>query len=154
MDEEWKKDAEEVEEWLMNMRGYIYNSWNESPEAFGRALKQQRLDDRDMLLLLFYLAKKDAIARETEKPDERREKMEENAFEAAMKLRELAAEKYYDDYEVIWQRIIMSENISELLMDYNSSKYNVSVSDVTPCKINDDCLHCCPSVRQQFTVLA
>ena len=30
----------------------------------------------------------------------------------------------------------------------------VSVSDVTPCKINDDCLHCCPSVRQQFTVLA
>ena len=31
---------------------------------------------------------------------------------------------------------------------------DVSVSDVTPCKINDDCLHCCPSVRQQFTVLA
>ena len=30
----------------------------------------------------------------------------------------------------------------------------VSVSDVTPCIINDDCLHCCPSVRQQFTVLA
>ena len=30
----------------------------------------------------------------------------------------------------------------------------VSISDVTPCKINDDCLHCCPSVRQQFTVLA
>jgi len=32
-------------------------------------------------------------------------------------------------------------------------RYIVSVSDVTPCKINDDCLHCCPSVRQQFTVL-
>ena len=34
------------------------------------------------------------------------------------------------------------------------TNYTVSISDVTPCKINDDCLHCCPSVRQQFTVLA
>ena len=34
------------------------------------------------------------------------------------------------------------------------AKYNVSVSDVTPCIINDDCLHCCPSVRQQVTVFA
>jgi hypothetical protein len=135
LDEEWKKDAAEVEERLHDMRGYIYNSWNDSPEAFGRALKQQRLDDRDMLLLLFYLAKKDAIARETEEPDERREKMAENAFETAMKLRELAAEKYYNDYEAIWQRIIMSENISELLMDYNSSKYNKGFNMMCLCKI-------------------
>ena len=37
---------------------------------------------------------------------------------------------------------------------YYKDENIVSVSDVTPCKINDDCLHCCPSVRQQFTVLA
>ena len=34
------------------------------------------------------------------------------------------------------------------------NSYPVSVSDVTPCIINDDCLHCCPSVRQQVTVFA
>ena len=33
-------------------------------------------------------------------------------------------------------------------------KLNVSISDVSPCIINDDCLHCCPSVRQQVTVFA
>ena len=135
LDEQWKADAEEVEQWLMNLRGYIYNSWNESPEAFGQALKQQRLDDNTMLLLLFYLAKKDAIARETEKPDERRRKMKMNAFEAAMKLHELAAEKYYNDYEAIWEQIIMSENISELLMNYNSSKYNKGFNMMCLCKI-------------------
>ena len=135
LDEQWKADAAEVEEWLMDLRGYIYNSWNESPEAFGRALKQQRLDDDTMLLLLFYLAKKDAIAREMEKPDERRRKMKVNAFEAAMKLRELAAEKYYNDYEAIWEQIIMSENISELLMNYNSSKYNKGFNMMCLCKI-------------------
>ena len=105
LDEEWKKDAEEVEERLRNMPGYIYNSWNKSPENFGRALKQQRLDDRDMLLLLFYLAKKDAIARETEKPDERREKMEENAPEVAMKQPELPAELMTEEAQKYWKRL-------------------------------------------------
>ena len=135
LDEQWKADAAEVEQWLMNLRGYIYNSWNESPEAFGLALKREQLDDDTMLLLLFYLAKKDAIVQETEKPDERRSKMRVNAFEAAMKLRELAAEKYYNDYENIWEEIIMSENISELLMNYNSSKYNKGFNMMCLCKI-------------------
>lgn len=135
LDEQWKADAAEVEEWLQDIRGYIYNSWNESPEAFGQALKHERLDDDIMLLLLFYLAKKDAIALETEKPDERRGKMMENAFEAAMKLHELADDKYYYDYEDIWQRIIMSENISGMLMNYNSSKYNKGFNMMCLCKI-------------------
>ena len=135
LDEQWKADAAEVEEWLQDMRGYIYNRWNESPEAFGQALKREQLDDDTMLLLLFYLAKKDAIVRETERPDKRRRKMKLNAFEAAMKLRELAAEKYYDDYEDIWEQIIMSENISELLMNYNSSKYNNGFNMMCLCKI-------------------
>lgn len=135
LDKQWKEDAEEVEKCLMDMRGYIYNKWNESPEAFGQALKQQRLDDKDVLQLLFYLTKKDAIVLETEKPDERRENMEENAFEAAMKLHELVADKYYNEYETIWQRIILSENISKLLMDFNSSKYNQGFSMLCLCKI-------------------
>ncbi len=63
LDKQWKEDAEEVETCLLDMRGYIYNKWNESPEAFGQALKQQRLDDKDVLQLLFYLAKKDAITK-------------------------------------------------------------------------------------------
>ena len=134
-DEQWKQDAEETEQWLLNLHGYLYNKWNEGPEAFGQALKRERLDDDTILLLLFYLAKKDAIAIETEKPDERREKMEEGAFETAMKLHELAAEKYFKDYVAIWRRIIKSENISLQLLNYNSSKYNQGFNMMCLCKI-------------------
>ena len=105
LDEQWKADAAEVEEWLMNLRGYIYNSWNENPEAFGQALKQQRLDDNTMLLLLFYLAKKDAIARETERPDERRETMDVNAPEAAIKQTELPDELLTEKAQKYWKRL-------------------------------------------------
>lgn len=105
LDEQWKKDAAEVEEWLQDMRGYIYNSLNESPEAFGRALKREQLDDDTMLQLLFYLAKKDAIVRETEKPDERRETMEDNAPEATMKQPELPAELLTEKAQKYWKRL-------------------------------------------------
>jgi hypothetical protein len=105
LDEQWKADAAEVEEWLMNLRGYIYNSWNESPEAFGQALKRERLDDDTMLLLLFYLAKKDAIARETERLDERRETMEVNARAAAIKQTELPAELLTEKAQKYWKRL-------------------------------------------------
>ena len=105
LDEQWKKDAEEVEEWLQDMHGYIYNSWNESPEAFGQALKREQLDDDTMLLLLFYLAKKDAIARETEKLDERRETMEDIAPEAAIKQTELPAELLTEKAQKYWKRL-------------------------------------------------
>ena len=47
-------------------------------------------------------------------------------------------------------------NISLLNLSKHRTYFSkeVSVSDVTPCIINDDCLHCCPSVRQQVTVFA
>ena len=135
LDVQWKQDAAETEQWLLNLRGYIYNKWNESPEAFGQALKNERLDDDTMLLLLYYLAKKDAIALETEEPKVRREKMQVRAFETAMKLHNLAAEKYFNDYGAIWQRIILSENISLQLMDFNSSKYNQDFNMMCLCKI-------------------
>lgn len=133
--EQWKQDAAETEQWLLNLHGYIYNKWNESPEAFGQALKRERLDDDTMLLLLYYLAKKDAIALETEEPKVRRDKMQAKAFETAMKLENLAAKKYFNDYGAIWQRIITSENISQQLLNYNSSKYNQGFNMMCLCKI-------------------
>ena len=105
LDEQWKADAEEVEQWLMNLRGYIYNSWNESPEAFGQALKREQLDDDTMLLLLFYLAKKDAIVIEMERLDKRRETMEVNAPEAAIKQTELPAELLTEKAQKYWKRL-------------------------------------------------
>ena len=105
LDEQWKKDAAEVEEWLQNLRGYIYISWNESPEAFGQALKREQLDDDTMLLLLFYLAKKDAIVRETERPDKRHETIAENAPEAATKQHELPAELLTEKAQLYWKRL-------------------------------------------------
>lgn len=135
LDEQWKQDTAETEQWLLNLPGYIYNKWNESPETFGQALKHEKLDDDTMLLLLYYLAKKDAIALETEKPKVRRDKMQAKAFETAMKLENLAAKKYFNDYEAIWRRIITSENISLQLMDFNSSKYNQGFNMMCLCKI-------------------
>ena len=135
LDKQWKQDAEETEQWLLNLHGYIYNKWNESPEAFGQALKHEKLDDDKLLLLLFYLAKKDAIALETEDPGKRRKKMQAKAFETAMKLENLAAKEYFNNYATIWQRIILSENISQQLLNYNSSKYNQGFNMMCLCKI-------------------
>lgn len=135
LDMQWKQDAAETEQWLLNLHGYLYNKWNESPEAFGQALKREKLDDDKLLLLLFYLAKKDAIALETEEPGKRRKKMQAKAFETAMKLENLADGKYFNDYAAIWQRIILSENISQQLLNYNSSKYNQGFNMMCLCKI-------------------
>lgn len=130
-----KQDQEEVEAWLIDVHDYLYNKWNESPEAFGEALQQQTLTDDELLLLLFHLAKKDAIALEQEEPDVRRQKMEENAFETAMRLYDLAEDKYFEAYETIWQQIIHSEPIAALLLDFNSSKYNQGFNMMCLCKI-------------------
>ena len=54
----------------------------------------------------------------------------------------------------IIETVIYIVGWSTMIGIFNYLEKEVSVSDVTPCKINDDCLHCCPSVRQQFTVLA
>ena len=105
LDKQWKEDAEEVEKCLMDMRGYIYNKWNESPEAFGQALKQQRLDDKDVLQLLFYLAKKDAITKEIEILDEQREKIENDALEAAAKKYVIPSVLLTEEAQVYWKRL-------------------------------------------------
>ena len=105
LDKQWKEDAEEVEKCLLDMRGYIYNKWNESPEAFGQALKQQRLDDKDELLLLFYLAKKDAITKEIEILDEQREKIENDALEAAAKKYVMPSVLLTEKAQVYWKRL-------------------------------------------------
>jgi hypothetical protein len=130
-----KQDQEEVDAWLINVHNYLYNKWNESPEAFGEALQQQTLTDDELLQLLFYLAKKDAIVLEQEEPDVRRQKMEEAAFETAMKLQELVDDKYCEAYGSIWQQIIQSESIATLLLDFNSSKYNKGFNMMCLCKI-------------------
>ena len=135
LDKQLKKDLEEDEEWLINMHDYLYNKWNESPEAFGEALQQQRLTDEELLRLLFHLAKKDAITLKQEDPDVRRQKMEEAAFETAMKLQELVDRKYCEAYESIWQQIIRSEPIAAMLLDFNSSKYNKGFNMMCLCKI-------------------
>lgn len=105
LDKQWKEDAEEVETCLLDMRGYIYNKWNESPEAFGQALKQQRLDDKDELLLLFYLAKKDAITKEIKILDEQREKIENDALEAAAKKYVMPSVLLTEKAQVYWKRL-------------------------------------------------
>ena len=135
LETELAKDAEEVEQWLMDAHDYLYNKWNEGTEAFGEALQQAALNDRDMLLLLFYLTKKDAIAMGDETAAERRMKMEQNVVDAAMRLRELAADAYYNRYGQLWQQLVKGEALSTLLMDYNSSKYNKGFSMLCLCKI-------------------
>lgn len=135
LDEQFKEDAKEVEEKLVNMHGYLYTKWNESPETFGQTLKQAGLSDEQMLQLLFYLAKKDAIALVTEKPDDRRQRMEDNVMKTALKLQELVDEDYLLDYEDIWWKIVKSEHLSQMLMDYNSSKYNNGFYMMCFCKI-------------------
>jgi hypothetical protein len=105
LDKQWKQDAEETEQWLLNLHGYIYNKWNESPETFGQALKQQRLDDKDVLQLLFYLAKKDAITKEIEILDEQREKIENDALEAAAKKYVMPSVLLTEKAQVYWKRL-------------------------------------------------
>lgn len=129
------KDAEETEQWLIGMHNYLYNKWNESPEAFGEALKTQMLTDEQLLMLLFHLAKKDAYAIETELPDERREKMEQGVYETLLKLNELVDDDYYMRYGMICQRIVKSEELAKQLLDFNSSKYNKGFSMLCLCKI-------------------
>lgn len=133
--DELRKDAEEVEAWLIDRHHYLYNKWNEGPRAFGEALKAELMDDEQMLLLLFYLAKKDMLYLESAPAQERRQKMEQNVLEAAMKLHELVDENYYCQYEMMWQTIVKGKHTSALLLDCNSSKYNNGFSMICLCKI-------------------
>jgi len=64
LQDQLRQDADEVEQRLLVLPGYIYNRWNESPDAFGRALKESAMSDEQMLHLLFYLAKKQTLESE------------------------------------------------------------------------------------------
>ncbi len=130
-----KADAEEVEQWLIHIHGYLYNKWHDGPETFGEALQEKQLTDEQMMMLLFYLAKKDALARGDETTAERRAKMEENVVEVANRLKELVVDDYYLNYEQLWQQLVRGEALSQLLMEYNSSKYNNGFSMQCLCKI-------------------
>ena len=60
--------------------------------------------------------------------------------------------RFIVDAERLWNDPLEAKGQGILYKQFDG--YTVSVSDVTPCIINDDCLHCCPSVRQQVTVFA
>ena len=96
---ELRKDVKEVKQDLLDINRYLYTKMEESPEAFGRALKEADLSDDDMLRLLWLTAKTDAIEKEQGPVEPERGLMEKGVCEAAAKLRELAADKYYDHYD-------------------------------------------------------
>ena len=121
---ELRHDREEVEQELLDVHRYLYTKMEESAEAFGRALKEADLSDEEMLRLLWLTAKKEAILKETSPVSAERARMEKGVGEAARKLREQAADQYYDHYDDIWDDIVLSEIIASQLMDYSGGIHN------------------------------
>ena len=66
---------------LLDVNRYLYTKMEESPKAFGHALKEADLSDDDMLRLLWLTAKTDAIEKEQGPVDPERGKMEEGVCE-------------------------------------------------------------------------
>ena len=132
---ELRKDAEEVKQDLLDINRYLYTKMEESPEAFGHALKEADLSDEDMLRLLWLAAKKEAIKKESGPVDPERGKMEKGVCEAAAKLRELAADKYYDHYDEIWDDIVLNDIIASQLMDFGNSIHNAGFNMQVFCHI-------------------
>ena len=121
---ELRKDAEEVKQDLLDINRYLYTKMEESPKAFGHALKEADLSDEDMLRLLWLAAKKDAIEKESGPVDPERGRMEKGVCEVAAKLKELAADKYYDHYDEIWDDIVLNDIIASQLMDFATGVHN------------------------------
>lgn len=132
---ELRKDAEEVKQDLLDINRYLYTKMEESPEAFGRALKEADLSDDDMLRLLWLTAKTDAIEKEQGPVEPERGLMEKGVCEAAAKLRELAADKYYDHYDEIWDDIVLNDIIASQLMDFGNSIHNAGFNMQVFCHI-------------------
>lgn len=132
---ELRKDAEEVKQDLLDINRYLYTKMEESPEAFGRALKEGDLSDDDMLRLLWLTAKTDAIEKEQGPVEPERGLMEKGVCEAAAKLRELAADKYYDHYDEIWDDIVLNDIIASQLMDFGTSVHNAGFNMQVFCHI-------------------
>lgn len=132
---ELRKDAEEVKQDLLDVNRYLYTKMEESPESFGHALKEADLSDDDMLRLLWLAAKKEAIEKEQGPVDPERGRMEKGVCEAAQKLKELAADKYYDHYDEIWDDIVLNDIIASQLKDFGTSVHNAGFNMQVFCHI-------------------
>ena len=107
----------------------------ESPESFGRALKEAGLSDDDMLRLLWLVAKKEAIEKEMGPVEPERGQMEKGVFEASQKLKEKATDKYYDHYDEIWDDIVLNDIIASQLKDFAKGKHNDGFNMQVFCQI-------------------
>lgn len=132
---ELRKDAEEVKQDLLDVNRYLYTKMEESSEAFGHALKEGDLSDEDMLQLLWLAAKKEAIENESGPVDPERGRMEKGVCKAAGKLKELAAEKYYNHYDEIWDDIVLKDIIASQLMAFGTSVHNAGFNMQVFCHI-------------------
>ncbi len=121
---ELTKDAEEVEQQLLDLHGYLYNQWDESSEAFGKALKESDMSDEEILRLLFLLAKKEALEQEGENPDAKLERMRTNVKKYADKLFNLADEKYDYIYNKVWDDIVQNSIIGSQLSHFREGRHN------------------------------
>ena len=132
---ELRKDAQEVKQELLDTNRYLYTKMEESPESFGRALKEAGLSDDDMLRLLWLVAKKEAIEKEMGPVEPERGQMEKGVFEASQKLKEQAADKYYDYYDEIWDDIVLNDIIASQLKDFAKGKHNDGFNMQVFCQI-------------------
>ena len=124
LQDQLQQDADEVEQRLLALPGYIYNRWDESADAFGRALKESAMSDDQMLHLLFYLVKKQALESEGDLPESRLEGMRKSVKELAEKLGTLCSEKYVKHYEDIWDDIVQNAIIGSQLASFRNGKHN------------------------------
>lgn len=122
--EQLKADAEEVEQQLLDLHGYLYNKWDESAEAFGRALKESDMSDEEMLNLLFLLAKKEMLEQEGNVPNNRLQSMRTNVKELADKVGILCSDKYINHYEQIWEDIVQNPILGAQLSEFRNGKHN------------------------------
>lgn len=122
--EELNKDAEEVEQQLLDLHGYLYNQWDESSEAFGKALKESDISDEEMLRLLFLLAKKEALEQEGEAPDLKQKKMRSKVKKYAEKLYNLVDDKYDNIYNKVWDDIVENSIIGSQLSNFRKGRHN------------------------------
>lgn len=132
---ELRKDAEEVKQELLDFNRYLYTKMEESPESFGRALKEADLSNDDMLRLLWLAAKREAIERERGPVDPERGQMERGVTEASQKLKEQAADKYYDLYDEIWDDIMLNDIIASQLKEFSKGKHNDGFNMQVFCQI-------------------
>ena len=132
---ELRKDAEEVKQELLDTNRYLYTKMEESPESFGCALKEADLSDDDMLRLLWLAAKREAIEKETGPVDPEQGQMEKGVTEASQKLKEQAADKYYDLYDEIWDDIMLNDIIASQLKEFSKGKHNDGFNMQVFCQI-------------------